>query len=179
MLLEYTILGLLSEKPMTGYDLKKVIAASSCLYWSGNNNQIYKALLSLVGQACLSSETIHQDGAPSKKVYAVTDAGREALSAWLESAPVEPPEFRNPFLVQLSLAVTAAPGRVRAMLERYREELAMRQAMEHERHRRRSLAGASWLDRQLYKNLDRFYQAELDWARQALTEWQQRTESNP
>ncbi len=176
MLLEYTILGLLSEKPMTGYDLKKVMAASSCLYWSGNNNQIYKALLSLVGQGHLSSETVHQDGAPSKKIYAVTDRGRAALSSWLESVPVEPPDFRNPFLVQLSLAVSAAPGRVGAMLEQYRTELALRQAMERERHRRRGQTGVSWLDRQLYANLDRFYQAELDWAGQALAEWQQRTE---
>ncbi|MCK9252916.1 MAG: PadR family transcriptional regulator [Clostridiales bacterium] len=178
MLLEYTILGLLSEKPMTGYDLKKVMAASSCLYWSGNNNQIYKALLNLVGQGCLTSETIHQDSAPSKKVYAVTDAGRQALSAWLASVPVEPPEFRNPFLVQLSLAVFAAPGRVGAMLTQYREELELRQAMEHERHRRRQ-GVMSWLDRQLFANLDRFYQAELDWADQALCEWQQRSEENP
>lgn len=178
MLLEYTILGLLSEKPMTGYDLKKVMAASSCLYWSGNNNQIYKALLSLVGQGCLASETIHQDGAPSKKVYAVTEAGRRALSDWLASVPVEPPEFRNPFLVQLTLAVFAAPGRVGAMLAQYREEMELRQVMEHERHRRRQ-GVVSWLDRQLFANLDRFYQAELDWAGQALCEWQQKMEEDP
>ena len=50
--------------------------------------------------------------------------------------------------------------------------------MEHDRHRRRQ-GVMSLLDRQLFANLDRFYQAELDWADQALCEWQQRSEENP
>ena len=44
MIIDYAILGLLSWKPLTGYDVKRVMQDSPFLYWSGNNNQIYKAL---------------------------------------------------------------------------------------------------------------------------------------
>ena len=40
MAIRYAILGLLSWRPFTGYDLKKMIGDSVFLYWSGNNNQI-------------------------------------------------------------------------------------------------------------------------------------------
>ena len=45
MSIEYAILGLLSWKPFSGYDLKKIIAESEVYYWSGNNNQIYNSLV--------------------------------------------------------------------------------------------------------------------------------------
>ena len=41
------ILGWLSWKPASGYDLKRVFSDSEIFYWSGNNNQIYKALLQI------------------------------------------------------------------------------------------------------------------------------------
>jgi DNA-binding PadR family transcriptional regulator len=47
MLINNAILGLLSYRPMTGYEIKKIIQDSSYMHWSGNNNQIYKALLEL------------------------------------------------------------------------------------------------------------------------------------
>ena len=67
MTIQLAILGLLSWKPSSGYELKKVFEDSPYLYWSGNNNQIYKSLLELQKADLISSETIHQDGAPSKK----------------------------------------------------------------------------------------------------------------
>ena len=42
MTIKYAILGLLSWKPFSGYDLKKIFVDSASLYWSGNNNQIYR-----------------------------------------------------------------------------------------------------------------------------------------
>ena len=46
--IDYTILGMLSWKPMTGYDMKRMMQDSPVMYWSGNNNQIYKALVQLL-----------------------------------------------------------------------------------------------------------------------------------
>ena len=43
MSIHHAILGLLSWKPHTGYDLKKVFEDSAFMHWSGNNNQIYRA----------------------------------------------------------------------------------------------------------------------------------------
>ncbi|MCB0015089.1 MAG: PadR family transcriptional regulator, partial [Anaerolineales bacterium] len=51
MSIKYVILGYLGWQPMTGYDVKKLIADAETLPWTANNNQIYRALVDL-----------HQDG---------------------------------------------------------------------------------------------------------------------
>ena len=84
--IQNALLSLLSVKPMTGYDLKKVMQESAYMHWSGNNNQIYKALLALQEEGLAVCETRLQEGAPSKKVYTVTQEGRGVLKSWLRSA---------------------------------------------------------------------------------------------
>jgi DNA-binding PadR family transcriptional regulator len=54
--IKYAILGLLSSKPSTGYEMKKVFEESSVMYWSGNNNQIYKSLVELLNEGLVTSE---------------------------------------------------------------------------------------------------------------------------
>ncbi|WP_020431692.1 PadR family transcriptional regulator, partial [Paenibacillus riograndensis] len=75
---------------MTGYDLKKLIQESSFLYWSGNNNQIYKALVELLNAGFVTNEVRHQDSSPSKKIYTITSSGLAELRKWVV-APPEPP----------------------------------------------------------------------------------------
>jgi DNA-binding PadR family transcriptional regulator len=58
--IEYAILGLLSWKPFSGYDLKKIIAESDVYYWSGNNNQIYNRMVSLHKQGLVTQEVLPQ-----------------------------------------------------------------------------------------------------------------------
>jgi len=65
MSIKYVILGYLGWKPMTGYDLKKIIADSETLPWSGNNNQIYKALVQLHKDEWVRKVTENQTGAPT------------------------------------------------------------------------------------------------------------------
>lgn len=40
MNIQHAMLGLLRNKPLTGYDMKKAMQNSPFLYWSGNNSQI-------------------------------------------------------------------------------------------------------------------------------------------
>lgn len=175
MLIEYAILALLWDHPMTGYDLKKVMVDSCYLYWSGNNNQIYKALLELVGKGYLSASIVHQESGPSKKVYTVTPDGRTALSAYLDSTQPELPEFRKPFLVQLAIAAVSGPEHMESLLIRYREELSAQRLLYQERQRRkqgRSVKAEieAWLDRMMADNRDLFYQTELEWVDRTLKE---------
>jgi len=67
MLINYAILGILSCKSMTGYDIKKVIQNSTFLYWSGNNNQVYKSLTELLNKGFVTNVVKHQEGSPTKK----------------------------------------------------------------------------------------------------------------
>lgn len=175
VLIEYTILALLCEKPMTGYDLKKVMVDSCFLYWSGNNNQIYKALIQMLQKGYLSSDVVHQDHAPSKKVYTATKEGRLALKSYIGTAQPELPEFRKPFLVQLSIASVAAPDQMETLLIQYSEELTAQRVLYLEKQRRKlerldRTDSEVRLDRLMSDNRDRFYQSELEWVEVALNE---------
>ena len=175
VLIEYTILALLSEKPMTGYDLKKVMIDSCFLYWTGNNNQIYKALIQMVQKGYVSADIVHQDSAPSKKIYTVTSEGRSALEDYVDSAKPELPEFRKPFLVQLSIAAAAAPAQMESLLIQYSQELSAQRVLYLEKQRRKQghpgrTSPELWLDQLMADNRDRFYQTELEWVEWALSE---------
>lgn len=122
------ILGLLGEQPLSGYDLKKIIAESDLFYWSGNNNQIYHSLVALHEQGLVSQEVQQQESLPARKVYTLTEAGREELRRWLVSDP-ELPEFRDPFLIQLTWADELPAAALDELLARYADEVEVRLRM--------------------------------------------------
>ena len=84
MSIKYAILGLLSWKSLSGYDLKKMIADSAALYWSGNNNQIYKTLVQLLDEELVTSEVHYQENLPPRKVYTINEKGQDELKKWVE-----------------------------------------------------------------------------------------------
>lgn len=175
MSVNYAILGLLSNKPMSGYDLKKVMQDSSFMYWSGNNNQIYKALLQLCCDDYLTSETHHQEGAPSKKIYSITDNGRQALKEWVCSTDPEMPEFKKPFLVQLACAGQLKAKETEALIIKYQQELNTQLIMQKEKQRRRKTATApsqleGLVEEMINVNIITFYQSELEWTQKLLEE---------
>ncbi len=81
MAIKYAILGLLSWKPLSGYDLKKIMVDSAAFYWSGNNNQIYKTLVQLHEEGLVEIEVRQQENYPPRKEYTITDQGAAALRA--------------------------------------------------------------------------------------------------
>jgi len=126
--IQFAILGLLSWKPLSGYDLKKIIADSELFYWSGNNNQIYNSLVELHRQGLVSQEIQLQESLPAKKVYTITGSGRAKLRAGLLSAP-ELPEIRNSFLIQLAWTDELSGDELDALLARYAEEISVQLRM--------------------------------------------------
>ncbi len=61
MSINHAILGILSCRSVTGYDLKKIIQESPFMPWSGNNNQIYKALVEILEEGFVTHEVRHQE----------------------------------------------------------------------------------------------------------------------
>jgi DNA-binding PadR family transcriptional regulator len=118
MSIKYVVLGYLSWQPMTGYDVKKLIADSEILPWTANNNQIYRALVSLHQDEWVTKTIEEQVGSPNRHVYTITEAGLNALKAWVESEP-EPPLTKNPFLNQLMWADCLNATEIDDLLEAY------------------------------------------------------------
>lgn len=180
--IRYAILGALSRQPLSGYDLKRLFAESGIVHWSGNNNQVYRTLLALHREGALSVSVDAEGAGPVRKVYAVTERGRAELRDWLKSPP-ELPELRHPLLVQLAWTDQLAPGELEALLANYEDEVATQQQLLqaqgsddnpardsgevylHPAGARTPREGYLW--RMIWQRWIRFYQAELDWVRQA------------
>ena len=169
MTIRYAILGFLSWRPLTGYDLKKMFADSAYFHWSGNNNQIYRTLVELHREGLVTQEVQVQESYPPRKVYTITEAGRAALRAWLLSPP-ELPQLRNPFLAQLAWADQLAPAELDALLAQYEHEVEMQLLMRREQERRGSPSPArtpreTYLWRMIAEAWISTYENELAWVR--------------
>jgi PadR family transcriptional regulator AphA len=135
MSIQYAILGLLSQQSLTGYDLKKLFADTETLYWSGNNNQIYRTLVKLHEDGLVTQEVFPQEDAPARKVYTITARGQQALLGWLQTPP-ELPEVHNHFMLQLTWADQLDDVDLDSLLSDYAEELRVKQMMIREQQQR-------------------------------------------
>lgn len=100
MSLKHAILGFLSNHPQTGYDLQKKVEKTISHFWPSTQSQIYRSLRQMSEQALIVSEIQHQEERPNRKVYSITEKGKEELIDWL-ATPLDMPRHRNQFLVQL------------------------------------------------------------------------------
>lgn len=167
MSINYAILGILSYKSLTGYDLKKIIQESPFMHWSGNNNQIYKALVELLDDAYVTNEVHHQESSPSKKIYTITEEGRKALKVWVLSKP-EAPEYKKTFLIQLAWADLLDVEELNMLLTGYENEIRV-QIIMHQETKSRAVFCPDRTDREvliwdmLYDNILSSYENELNW----------------
>lgn len=85
MSLPHLILGLLSEQPMSGYDLNKVFQNTVQHFWATEQSQIYRALHRMTDDGWVRVEEIIQKDNPNKKVYHVTEQGHAELLRWVKT----------------------------------------------------------------------------------------------
>jgi Predicted transcriptional regulators len=169
MTIQYAILGLLSWKPSSGYELKKIFEESPYLYWSGNNNQIYKSLLELQKEGLVTYETVHQDGAPSKKIYSITEKGLSELKKWIQSASAAP-EFKKPFLIQFAWADILSRDELEGLLNQYEKQIEHQLDLQKEKFDREKdwpnrSSRETFIWNMLSVNLMSSFQSELAWVR--------------
>ena len=119
----WAVLGLLSfGRELTGYDLKKWADHSlRFFYWSPAISQIYSELKRLERLGYVTSRTVAQDELRNKRVYAISEEGRLALTEWVQHAPVEPPVLKHSVAMRVWLGHLAQPDELRAVVERHRE----------------------------------------------------------
>lgn len=96
----FIILGILSMKPATGYDIKKWVEETFSFFWDMGYGQIYPTLQALEKEGLVSCNIESQDTRPDRKVYSITPAGSGVLAEWL-STPVEEEKSRYEILVKL------------------------------------------------------------------------------
>jgi DNA-binding PadR family transcriptional regulator len=120
MSLEAAILGFLGEQPRSGYDLKtRCFDDAVSDFWTADQAQIYRTLDRLQAARMVSVTRKRQSGKPDRKVYSLTDLGRQALTSWV-STPIPLAAPRDSFLLQLYFGAGISDGEVTGQLRERR-----------------------------------------------------------
>ncbi|MDX8359344.1 PadR family transcriptional regulator [Cytobacillus sp. IB215316] len=97
----YTLLGLLMYSPLTGYEIKRTIESSIKHFWQESYGQIYPTLKKLVDQELAVVHIEKVEGKPDRKVYTITEQGRQEFINWLEKPIEKIPIHKNELLLKV------------------------------------------------------------------------------
>ena len=129
MVTDIVILALLSNKPKHGYEIKKDVGRILERETKLNNNLLYPALRRLEKTGAVVSEIMEQKDMPNKRVYNITQSGKELFKALLNSFSETDMVKEEEFLVRLAFFDDLdVPGRSRLLEMRLSE---LRKRLEH------------------------------------------------
>lgn len=101
MSLQYGLLGLLTYKESTGYDLTRMFKDSLNNFWHAQSSQIYRELNRMEESGWVISRSIIQDKRPNKRLYSITDIGRNELVKWFNDSKIEPENQHSVVLMRI------------------------------------------------------------------------------
>lgn len=118
------LLGLLAQRPRHGYELHAAFEAvvGGERNWDVKPAQIYTTLARLEESGLVMEEGIEQGGGPEKRIYAITTAGRSALSLWFASG-IALEHQRDEFFIKLLLAIATGEVDPRQVIQTQRSKL--------------------------------------------------------
>jgi DNA-binding PadR family transcriptional regulator len=124
MSLKHGLLGLLSLKPYTGYDLNREFTQSLKYIWQTKTTQIYVELKNMEQRGWLVSEQVIQNDKPNKRVYTITEEGTAEFLNWLAMPDDDVKDAltaRNAFLLRVLFAGNASKEQNIKLLESFRD----------------------------------------------------------
>jgi PadR family transcriptional regulator, regulatory protein AphA len=123
----HIVLGLLSMSgEASPYDLKQMVSATVGHFWSLPHSQLYAEPARLARAGYVTEQ--REQGGRRRKLYTLTDRGREAFASWLEVLTPEPYVLRD--LALLKLFFGADPRELaEVQVETHRQKLAEYEAL--------------------------------------------------
>lgn len=115
-------LGLLCDGDASGYDLKKQFESTFKHFYPAGYGSIYPSLAVLADQGLVQCHAMPQDKKPDRKVYRITEAGRQAFGASLADASPEH-KLRSEYLVAMYFADYLEPEQLEQMLTNWNQTL--------------------------------------------------------
>ena len=116
-------LGMLTGGEASGYDLKKEFESSFGHFFAAGYGSIYPALSALADSGLVECRHVPQEGKPDRKVYRITDAGRETLLKELDN-PAPSHKVRSEFLATMCFAHLMSPEQIEKVLQSRAEDIA-------------------------------------------------------
>jgi DNA-binding PadR family transcriptional regulator len=109
-------LGMLTDGPASGYDLKKCFESSFGHFFPAGYGSIYPALATLARNGMVEFEHVPQEGKPDRKVYTITENGREELMKGLSNtSPTH--KVRSEFLAMMCFAHLMSPEQINEVID--------------------------------------------------------------
>ncbi|MEQ8697231.1 MAG: PadR family transcriptional regulator [Bauldia litoralis] len=115
-------LGALCLGDETGYDIKKRFEEGFGHFLDVAPSGIYRALSDLEASGSVVAERVVQDGRPNKKVYRITEQGRDELVAAMIASPARH-RVRSEFLFVMIFAQMLPRAVIDGAIDRQLEEI--------------------------------------------------------
>jgi DNA-binding PadR family transcriptional regulator len=173
----YVILGLLSLRDWSTYELAQQMGRSIRYYWPRAESHIYAEPKKLVAHG-LATATNAYAGRRGRTVYSITDTGRAALREWL-GEPGHAPQLEFEGLVKVLFAEQGSKAELLATIRSIRDEATQRRQAHINLGSDLADSGGPFPDR-LHVNtiVLRFMLMQIDtvirwatWAEEEITSW--------
>ncbi|MFE9674154.1 PadR family transcriptional regulator [Streptomyces sp. NPDC006259] len=184
MSLKYAVLAALLEGEASGYELSKVFDVSLANFWPATPQQLYRELERLARDGLIQARVVRQERRPDKRMFTLTEAGREDLRAFAAAPPRRPTAIRDELLIKIQAMDGVDPGTTRAQIEE-RMSWARGKLDRYTRVRERLLAGRT--EDEFLREADRigpyltlmagiaFEEENLRWCERVLTHLRRRS----
>lgn len=118
--MRHAFLALLAAGPAHGYELRQSFEEAFEGIWPPiNAGQIYTTLNRLERDGLVASTEVDQHDRPNKRVFELTEAGRETLNGWL-AQPAAKSRIKDEFFMKLVLAKTTGTADPQDLIDRQR-----------------------------------------------------------
>jgi len=120
-MMENIILGFLMYRPLTMYELKKAMEASTEHFMSASFGSLHPTLNRLEERELVSS-TQRTDNGRAKRIFAITKAGRAAFLEWL-ATDFSTEKVRDPSLLRVFFLGHLPDSERHGLVKRYVQDL--------------------------------------------------------
>jgi len=116
----FAILGMLLEKPRSGYSILQMMQQSTDYFWQETDASVYPMLkiLEAEGKVTAKSEFV---GKRERKIFEITQAGKDEFLTWM-AIPAEKEPRRNELLLKLFLGASVAKENIIKLLVLHQQE---------------------------------------------------------
>jgi PadR family transcriptional regulator AphA len=171
---QYPILGFLSRREMSGYDIQKLSKRTNSYYWSECNPQVYGTLKKLEKDELVSSRIDEDSGARNRRVYAITKKGMEFYKSWLES-PTKCAVYRDELMLKIANGQHLSKEKLLKHLhdEQLRIEMQLSELKDVQDHIKKDHAGKEdqpFLT-SVYSYAEINLRTKLEWMKQTIVEF--------
>src|SRR5258708_8484641 len=123
MSVKHSLLALLYQRPMHGYELGKQLNLAISAEWDVKPGQIASTLTRLKESGLVDYEVVETSDAPDRKVYAITETGIEELRTWYLTPEVGDYRLGDTFYIKLVFSLLQGPVSSEQLLMVQRREL--------------------------------------------------------